>query len=84
MFTIIIFLIYACDMKNFSVVLIDIEILENSNSLYSFTTYAQDLLPISFLNLHFYSIDISLNLIGNINITMFVKFDLNEIFPIKI
>ena len=68
MFTIIIFLIYACDMKNFSVVLIDIEILENSNSLYSFTTYVQDLLPISFLNLHFYSIIISLDIDGNIAI----------------
>ena len=73
MFTIIIFLIYACDMKNFSVVLIDIEILENSNSLYSFTTYVQDLLPISLLNLH--SIRLSLDINGNIDITMFMKFD---------
>ena len=62
-------------MKNFSVVLIDIEILENSNSLYSFTTYVQDLLPISFLNLNFYSIIISLDMNGNIDITMFMKFD---------
>ena len=84
MFTIIIFLIYACDMKNFSVVLIDIEILENSNSLYTFTTYVQDLLPISFLNLHFYSIIISLDINGNIDITMFIKFDWNEIFSFKI
>ena len=79
MFTIIIFLIYACDTKNFSVVLIDIEILEDSNSLYSFTTYIQDMLPISFLNWH-----LSLDISDNMNITMFIKFDWDEIFPIKV
>ena len=57
-------------MKNFAVVLIDIEILENRNSKYSFTTYVQDLLPISFLNIH-----LSLDINGNIDITMFMKFD---------
>ena len=72
MFTIIIFLIYACDMKNFAVVLIDIEILENRISLYSFYYLCLRFTANLFPKLTFV---VWLDISGNINITMFMQFD---------